>query len=923
VFLDLVPSPVTGTFWVSDIAGTPITEIFQVTDLSDHPIYVAGVLVQATTFVGSLPSVPTIGSGLVNRNPLRVNFTATIPNGQGFRIYYGIGYPLATIPENSWVRKDIPNSGNGAGFEFVDSSTFTDPSLGTVDSLSGGVGVVPSQQPAFENIDSRLTKLRAFVATVSDNSTSLGGDHNNADIRVIIDGAVNSLGGGIYPIKAGIYSIPATAVQWNIHTHFLSASANAATIKLAAGYAGLFPVTGAFPVEKGVILERVGLGSLSTTGIYNVTGNFEMRGPSTLEAGCLKLNPGGTSRQVIEGVNAVANGSLTSATGALEITGSGIVRITECEFTPFNIPSSSSPVALLNIHNFNGFLVVEDCVFVSATPDLTALRMLSVTGLCHIKNCEFISAAATGAGWGLDALDCADIVFENCVFVGETGQAIRAINSGITFKECIAASGSSTPLANPQLICGEGIVSGTDQTHKLRFINCTAQFGAANVRASGAPSLPIIELGGHGENFSGTTATTTAFAANKVTLGNLSGMTPDVVGSSITITGSAANNGTFPVTDYVSATSIKYLNAGGSSPDANSGAIHWNLVNVPTAFSGQVEVDGLVVSAENNTIGVHNNTTVVLHDHPSNRAPNRYARITIDVKGNNPLNTGTLGSYGAKSNKVFNGLAQGCVIEIVGAEPAGVFDSNRPKLVVENLQLLHIGSPATIDVPRSVIQAAWCTIQGLVIDGSGPSAFSYTNPVSLNCRSVEISDLQMFPTAGVPVNSGSSSEMISLLGGCRLTGLRYHHRGIMNWGAPGATLPLFNLNSDSVLKNAFVYIDIDIKLTNHLILVSDRSKIEGSTFITRKLNGTTQSFVKDNGGESNVIVNNLFQWTNVVGNRQAANITGNFSVVMGNQFLTESGAAGDVPTTVVSGANVIDINILGYGATTPIVVEVY
>lgn len=812
----------------------------------------------------------------------------------------------------------------------VDDTSLTAVALLGIGVKSGGVGKDATgldAQEAFDNIDLRLTKLRGFVATISDNAASFGGDHNNATLDTIVDPSFgNPLAGGVFSLREGTYVVTNLATAWTGRT-FMSTSNVLTKVNLGAGRASNIPVSY-------VHLMGVGLGTTDSTYRYAIIGGVYLdlhhdRGLNFVEAGSLLVDAPGSAKVVLRGIVGTGNASLTTATNCLEITNGGIIDISDCMYDGDARPSSSTITSKLSIHDFldttlESTINIRNCSFhVSAvTPGASSLLMDNVRAPTRFTNCHFILFGATGDdSWALSATNCHSIVFDNCIFSNDLGQVIRCVNSGITFIDCQFTGGAITTVANPQLICGEGYVNGTDETHKLRFIRCIATFGAANVRASGAPSLPIIELGGHAMNFSGSSATLT-WAASVMTVTGLAGMTPDVVGSTIAISASAANNGSYVVTDYLSATSVKYFDAGGST-DANNGTIDWYLVNVPTAFTGQVEVEGLSINAVSGAIGVHNNTTVVLHDHPSNRAPNRYAGVTVDMKGNNPLNTGTLGSYGAKASKPFNGQGQGCVIEIVGAETATI-DSQRPKLCVENLQVLHVGSPATLDVPRGVLRAAWCDIQGLVVDGSGASAFSYTYPVTFFVRSVEVNDFQMFPTAGVPVDSGSSSEMITLWKGCRLTGLRYHHRNSINWSGPGAAWPLFLLATDAVLRSAFVYIDVDVWLAKDLIRVDSRSKVEGSTFITQKLNGATQHFIQDFTGNGTTIVNNLFQWTNVAATGvQAANITGNFAVVMGNQFLTEGVVVGDMPTTVVSGANVLDINILGYGAPAYLFVEVY
>lgn len=76
---------------------------------------------------------------------------------------------------------------------------------------------------------------------------------------------------------------------------------------------------------------------------------------------------------------------------------------------------------------------------------------------------------------------------------------------------------------------------------------------------------------------SGNTVTISAVAAGIVTVTGLANMTAGSVGGFITISNATtgANNGTFLITEYVSATSVKYANSGGVFPDANSGVIRY------------------------------------------------------------------------------------------------------------------------------------------------------------------------------------------------------------------------------------------------------------------------------------------------------------------------------------------------------------
>jgi hypothetical protein len=86
---------------------------------------------------------------------------------------------------------------------------------------------------------------------------------------------------------------------------------------------------------------------------------------------------------------------------------------------------------------------------------------------------------------------------------------------------------------------------------------------------------------------SGATANITVFAGGQITLTGLNGMRAQDVGRDITISGAAtvANNGTFPISSFIDATSVKVTNAAGVAPDANNGAISWTTDQIPVAWS--------------------------------------------------------------------------------------------------------------------------------------------------------------------------------------------------------------------------------------------------------------------------------------------------------------------------------------------------
>lgn len=81
----------------------------------------------------------------------------------------------------------------------------------------------------------------------------------------------------------------------------------------------------------------------------------------------------------------------------------------------------------------------------------------------------------------------------------------------------------------------------------------------------------------------GTTASLTAASGGFVTVTGLTGMSSASVGQMLVVTGAAtsANNGTFQIASYISASSVTIANSAGVAPDANNAAIAWTLGSYP------------------------------------------------------------------------------------------------------------------------------------------------------------------------------------------------------------------------------------------------------------------------------------------------------------------------------------------------------
>lgn len=112
-----------------------------------------------------------------------------------------------------------------------------------------------------------------------------------------------------------------------------------------------------------------------------------------------------------------------------------------------------------------------------------------------------------------------------------------------------------------------------------------------------------------GANQTGAVASITTKSGSLMTLTGLTGMTANHVGRNITITGAAsgANNGTFPIAVYLSATSVQITNAAGVANDANNGAISWTVSDAGTL----VTIYGLVGGVPTKETLTHNGTNTV------------------------------------------------------------------------------------------------------------------------------------------------------------------------------------------------------------------------------------------------------------------------------------------------------------------------
>lgn len=103
----------------------------------------------------------------------------------------------------------------------------------------------------------------------------------------------------------------------------------------------------------------------------------------------------------------------------------------------------------------------------------------------------------------------------------------------------------------------------------------------------------------------GSTASITSVTSGIVTITGLANMTANAVGKNIKISGAAtvANNGSFLITSFISASSVTYVNASAVAPDGNNGAISWVEPN-------NININGIAVDGTNVYLSDQNSNNI-------------------------------------------------------------------------------------------------------------------------------------------------------------------------------------------------------------------------------------------------------------------------------------------------------------------------
>ena len=733
-----------------------VEKYFQVSDGDGKPIFVNGRLISVVS------SSVAIGSGFSSANPLTLTFSDTIPTGINYYIYYTVRRYLGSLEEDTFATKSANVALNTTGYQY-DNDVVTVSDGGT---LSG------------------LTKLEQ-------------GDYDGQDITLLLSGSSYR---GLLSLRAGDYLI--SGVQnWTFRTRVQSDRLGTTpTISVAAGRGTDVLLT------ADVAFKDVFLGTDSTA-------NYHFIAQASFSYDGLNINAGVASgalelagsqfyhRHSLKNLNVSGNISMLGVVPAsLLLTGRSTTRIEDSLITVE--PSSSTGfIAYLYIDAFDGIAHVSGTEigngFLGAvTADGLRINNCTYSGngegnAITFENCSIRNIGTSSTGWALNVIDSTGVHFKNCHFFSERGQCIRIENSGVTFEDCTFESGTDTGLTNAQLICGEGYVSGANQENSLRFINCRAIYGAANVRATGAPTKPIIELGGR---------------------------------------------------------------------DA-------------TVQPGRVEVDGLYIRPSSTSVLSHQYTAFLFHNDIGNKSPNIFQRVTIDELGRTPTGAGTLAKYSSEFQ------ASALLAEFVCESGA---PTEIERLCVENLRVINVKAPAT-SIAKGLLGFSRCRVNGMVLDGSAVSTGDYSKPL-VDILVTVLRDPHFFPFNLIE----TSSQTLLATHVSSISGLRYDRQG----NTDTISAPIVDLVATSggvcELLDSLIFVRLSggtVATTASLIGVGHDCRVHNvDVIVTGVLTGG--SIIDANGADCISVQNSRFHWKNTAADTIAEFTGCDYSVVMGNQFLS-------------------------------------
>jgi len=264
-----------------------------------------------------------------------------------------------------------------------------------------------------------------------------------------------------------------------------------------------------------------------------------------------------------------------------------------------------STVTLKGLHGLNTGLVGKLIGISNATSPGTN-GLYTITAILSSKSLQIANAAAT-----------IDDIFEWRLVDGSTASLTPGPSNLVLIQGAVVPNGTNSPpgafssASVGQTVTLTNGLSGNNGTFPIVAYVSPSSVWIQNASGVGPDSVYLVAA-------SGSTASIISWDSirNTAILTGLSSVPPQTDGWHIIITGSASNDGIYQVVRTLSTTSIEIRSYGATAPDANNGAISWNLCPsnalIPFAAVPVLSVTGLSSvpsSAVGNALSLGNATT--------------------------------------------------------------------------------------------------------------------------------------------------------------------------------------------------------------------------------------------------------------------------------------------------------------------------
>ena len=488
-----------------------------------------------------------------------------------------------------------------------------------------------------------------------------------------------------------------------------------------------------------------GTQALEVTGIRNVS-------VPSLSSGWLHYNGGTFSWDNPPGATTTGTGLWYSASSSLhgnaitlggDLT-QGVLTVDNLAFTVTGLKGTAVPNLAAGFLYYDGAAFSWDTLGGDITPGVTSLgvQTLAVTGI------RSTAVPVLASGY---------LHYNGAAFVWDT----PAGGGGAVQTKTVDCTGAGTAHALASITAFDGT-----------YVTVTG-LGATGAALPVYPYTDLANAALYGPALSGAAATVTAFdgITNYSTIGGLTGMYPDIVGKSMTFSlfGNGGNNGTFVIVAYVSATSVKVLNASpGVSPDSGG---TWDVL------VGTLNGENITILVDITTLATVLNVTnhEGLFEIQTNVA-------TLLITGDTVTLTGISGGGGISSA---NGTFTVTVLDsthftldggvFVGDYVSGGLVQTGPLTLTFDAATTALTSTAML----AAIEATWPTITATLGTGNfGPGTTLVLTGTTLG------------PTGSIYVMGGSAQGSLGLY----YTGFYYGAAGVNVEGHLPTALTLANFN---------------------------------------------------------------------------------------------------------------------------------